>query len=130
MNRDPTTSDPLRMYTAIGDLLTLAEAAARLRVSARSVRREIADGHIAAVQVRTRLRVSTAELARYIAARETRCQSENTANAGKLESLSEVASALSKHFRAAPPGPTRSRTKLRSGGRRSTLRLVETSDTP
>ena len=75
VNRDPTTSDPLRMYTAIGDLLTLAEAAARLRVSARSVRREISDGHLAAVQVRTRLRVSTAELARYIAARETRCQS-------------------------------------------------------
>jgi len=111
------------------ELLTLSEAAAHLRVSARSVRREIADGHIAAVQIRSRLRISTSELARYIASRESRCQSENTVNAGKLESLSAVASALSKHYRAALPGPTRSRSKLRSGGRRLTLRLVGTSGT-
>lgn len=111
-------------------LLTLSEAGARLRVSARSVRREIADGHIAAVQVRSRLRISASELARYIASRESRCQSENTVNAGKLESLSAVAGALSRHFRAAPPGPTRSRSKLRSDVRKSTLRLVAIKDTP
>ena len=129
MSHEPTTSDPLRAFPP-PDLLTLEEAGKRLKVSARTVRREIADGRIAAVAVRSSLRITAAELARYIASRESRCQSENTVNAGKFESLSAVAGALSKHFRAEQPGPTRSRSKLRSGARRSTLRLVETSDTP
>ena len=124
MNHDPTTSDPVRAFTAPDGLLTLTEAAEHLRVSARSVRREIADGHIAAVQVRTRLRVSTAELARYIAARETRCQSASTGTDGKFDFGLVADAVLNGHSRQAPAKPTRSRSKVRSAARKSMLRLV------
>lgn len=49
-------------------LLTLEEVADHLRVSIRTVRREIAAGHIRVIHVRRRPLVQTSELEAYIAA--------------------------------------------------------------
>ena len=107
-------------------LLTPSAFAAQLQVSARTVRREIADGRLAAVRIRGLLRIEPAEAARYIAAaREAACQSGGTATDGKFESLAAAAVALSKHYHPAPPAPTRSRSKLRCSAASSTLRLVK-----
>lgn len=51
-------------------LLTLAEAADRLRVSVRTIEREAADGRLALVRIRSRRMIDPFELARYIAAAE------------------------------------------------------------
>ena len=106
-------------------LLTLQEAAAHLRVSVRTVEREAADGRIAIVRVRRRRMVEPAEIARYVAAqREKPCQSASTGTDGKFD-LGWVADAvLSARSRQEPTKPTRSRSKVRSAARRSTLRLV------
>lgn len=50
------------------DLLTLEEVAATLRVSPRTVRREIAEGHIRVIKIRRRPLVQDSELEAYIAA--------------------------------------------------------------
>jgi excisionase family DNA binding protein len=102
-------------------MLTLSEAATRLRVSPSTVRREIADGRLAAVRVRRRILVSPAAIEQYLAA----CPSAATATAGRSESLQEAVAALSRHFHPAPPAPTRSRSRLRCvDGRSTTLQVV------
>lgn len=106
-------------------LLTLAEVAERLRVSVRTVEREAADGRLAIIRVRSRRFIDPAELERYIADSQVRaCPSESAATAIKSASALAAANALSEHFRPAAPSPTRGRSKLRSRGRASTLRLV------
>ena len=111
-------------------LLTLAESATALRVSVRTLEREIRDGRLAVIRVRTRRLVAREELDRYIAAsREVACQSVKSVNAGKYESASAVAVVLSRLSRAAPATPTRKRSALRSSGQTSTLRLVAGRDT-
>jgi excisionase family DNA binding protein len=110
-------------------LLLLREAAAELRVSVRTVEREIADGKLAAVMVRRRRLVARAELDRYIAAQEIPCQSVKLASAGRFASASAVARVLSEHCRPAQPEPTRRRSKLWSAASRSTLRLVAPKST-
>ena len=47
-------------------LLTIQEAADRLRVSQRTLRREIADGRLAFVKLRSRVLIEPSELDRYI----------------------------------------------------------------
>ncbi len=107
-------------------LLTLQEAATQLRVSVRTVRREIGDGRLVAVQVRGRLLVEPGALQDYIAASRTQapCPSDAKATAGKFASVQAAASALSNAFRPAPPAGTRRRSKLRCAGDLSSLRLV------
>lgn len=100
-------------------LLTLAEAAERLRVSVKTVRREIADGRLNPVRVRSRILLRQSDLDNYIA-----CQSAGGATAGRSGYHSAVAAALSKHFPPELPEPTRSRSKFRSAARKSTPRLV------
>lgn len=107
------------------NLLLLSEVADELRVSVRTVEREIALGKIAVVMVSSRRRVARAELDRYIAAhQEIQCRSEKSVSDGKLESLRATVNALSARFREEPPEPTRKRSKLWSAASRSTLRLV------
>jgi len=107
------------------DLLTIAETAERLRVSARTVEREIAAGRLACVRIRSRRLVDPADLAAYIAeSRRIECPSASMADAGRFASVSEVAAALSALCPSAPPVRTHSRSKLRSGAARSKLRLV------
>jgi excisionase family DNA binding protein len=108
-------------------LLTLSEAAGRLRVSIRTVEREAADGRLAIVRVRSRRLVDSAELDRYITAQVQPWQSERREPAGKSESAQALAAALSSAFRPAPPGPTRRRSKLLSESGSSALRLAEST---
>lgn len=112
-------------------LITLPEAAARLRVSLRTLEREVADGRLAIVRIRTRRMVDPAELARYIAAASQAqpCQSASEATATKCASASAVAHALNALFRPAPRSPTRGRSKSRLAVPASTLRLVGPNDT-
>ena|ERR1700756_118729 len=91
-------------------LLTLAEVAKRLRVSLRTLEREIAEGKLHAIKLRHRRMIVEADLAAYIAA--LRCQCENVRTVGKSESASAVADALKRRFRPAPLELTRSRSKL------------------
>jgi excisionase family DNA binding protein len=51
----------------VTDLLTLDEAAARLRVSRRTVQRLIAEGRIRPVRIRRRVLVTPRELEAYLA---------------------------------------------------------------
>src|SRR5690606_23090380 len=96
-------------------LLTVRETAERLRVSARTVEREIAAGRLACVRVRSRRRVDEADLAAYISqSRRAECLSGSTADAGRCASASEVVAALNALCPSAPAAPTRSRSKLRS----------------
>jgi excisionase family DNA binding protein len=104
-------------------LLTLQEAAARCRVSVRTLEREAAEGRLAIVRIRTRRLIEPGELDRYIAA-SRQCQSAARATDGKSESAQALAAALSSAFRPAPPAPTRRRSKLRSAAGSSPLRLV------
>ena len=53
-------------------LLTIAQAAEHLAVSARSVEREIAAGKLAVVTIRGRVRIDPAELQAYILRQQTR----------------------------------------------------------
>lgn len=107
-------------------LLTLREAAARLRVSVRTVERECADGRLAIVRVRSRRLIDPAELDRYIAASQViACPSAEKATAGRsVLALESEARALSSVYPKAQRAPTRSRSKLRSGAARSRLQLV------
>lgn len=108
-------------------LLTVAEAAERLRVSVRTLEREILAGRIAIIRIRSRRLVELAEIERYIAAQRA-CRSEGGETAGKSASAWAAACALSERFRQAPRAPTPSSSKPRSAGRRSTLRLVARGD--
>ena len=106
-------------------MLTLADAARLLKVSERTIRREIADGRLVALQVRGAIRIEPTELARYIAAaRGSACPSAKSATDGKFDCVSAVADALSARYRQALPAATRKPSKIRSGVRKSTLRLV------
>lgn len=108
-----------------GRLIPLAEAASFAGgVSVRTLEREHRDGRLAIVRIRAKRFVAQAELDRYIAAQTITCRSESSEIAGKSESASAVASALSALYRPAQPEPTRSRSSIRSAARRSTLRLV------
>ena len=73
-------------------LLTIHEAAERLRVSPRTVDREILAGKLAVVRVRSRVRIREEELQRYV--REGECQSVESANAGRYGSVLEAVSVL------------------------------------
>ena len=108
-------------------LLTLSEAAERLRVSPRTLEREAADGRIAVRMIRSVRVVEEAELSRYIAGLP--CLSAGRETAGRSGSASVAASVLNAVSRLQLPEPTRGRSKLRSAGRRSTLRLVGTAST-
>lgn len=76
-------------------LLTIAEAAERLRVSVRTVEREAKDGKLAIVHIRSRRMVDPGELVRYIAANQTAapCPSVNEATATRSASASAVVAA-------------------------------------
>jgi excisionase family DNA binding protein len=104
-------------------MLTIAAAARQLAVSERTLRREIADGRLPAVRVRSMYRIRPEDLAAYLA-RLPACRSEEKATDGKFACVSAVADALSAHYRQAPAVPTRGPSKIRSAARRSTLRLV------
>ena len=110
---------------------TLAEFAARLRVSVRTLEREIRDGRLSIIRVRSRRLVAAAEQARYIAAQgESVCPSEKSVSAGKSVSVSEVADlALKRLYREAQPRQTRGNSRLRSGERKSTPRLAVVRNT-
>ena len=110
---------------------TLAEVADRLRVSVRTLEREIRDGKLSILRVRSRRLVAASELERYISAGEIRtCQSERSASAGKSVSASEVADlALKRLYREAQPRQTRGNSRLRSGERKSTPRLAVVRNT-
>lgn len=109
---------------------TLAEVADRLRVSVRTLEREIRDGKLSILRVRSRRLVAASELERYISAGEIRtCQSERSASAGKSESALAMVNALSERFLEAPQRQTRGSSKLRSAVRKSTLKLVAGQDT-
>jgi len=90
-------------------LLTLQEAAARLRVSTRTVKREIAAGRLQSVRIRRLVRVPEASLRVYLA---TACRSANETTVGKSESALVLDAALRKLSHRAPHVPTRSRSKL------------------
>lgn len=105
-------------------MLTVADAAAALHVSERTVRREIADGRLPAIRLRSLYRIRPEDLQSYLAAQPAACPSATSATAGKFDSVSAVADALSAHYRQAPPAPTRAPSKIRSAARKSTLRLV------
>ena len=105
--------------------LTLAEAAQRLRVSVRTLEREVRDARLTLVRIRSLRLVAPAELDRYIAAREeTGCRSAGQETAGRSASELAVACVLNELSRQAAPRPTRGRSKLRSAARISTLRLA------
>lgn len=104
-------------------MLTLRDAARALQVSERTLRREIADGRLRAVRLRSLYRIRPEDLATYLA-EHAACPSATSATAGKFDCVLAVADALSGHFRQAPPAPTRAPSKIRSAARRSTLRLV------
>lgn len=55
------------------ELMTPSDAARKLKVSVRTVRREIAKGHLVAHKIGAQWRISRADLARYLAARRGRC---------------------------------------------------------
>lgn len=103
-------------------LLTITEAAERLHVSVRTLEREVADGRLGIVRVRSRRLVDESELNRYIAAQS--CRYEKSVIAGKSASDWVVAAALNRLSRQAQPAPTRSRSKFRSDAARSTMRLA------
>ena len=68
-------------------VLTIAEAATRLRVSLRTLKREIAEGAIATVTIRGCVRILAADLDAYLNARRRThpCPSVATAKAGRPE---------------------------------------------
>lgn len=89
-------------------LLTVSEAAERLRVSVRTVEREAAAGRIALVRIRSRRLIDQAELARYIAGQqEGACRYASEEIAIRSASASAAVSALSALCRSAPRSPTR-----------------------
>jgi len=98
---------------------TLPEAAFRLRVSVRTVEREIADGKLTAVRIRRAVRISSIELSTYIANTTRKCLSGNDMIDGK-SAFKLADDVLKRHFRPAQPAPTRSRSKLLCAARKST----------
>ncbi|HQR23124.1 MAG TPA: excisionase family DNA-binding protein [Burkholderiaceae bacterium] len=105
-------------------MLTLRQVAERLHVSERTVRREIADGRLRAVKLRSLYRIRPEDLQAYLAAQPAACPSATSATDGKSDCALAVADALSRHYRQAPPEPTRAPSKIRSAARKSILRLV------
>jgi excisionase family DNA binding protein len=104
-------------------MLTLPQAARQLAVSERTLRREIADGRLVAVRIRSAYRIRPEDLARYLEA--AACPSEKSASDGRFDCASAVASALNALYPAARPEPTRARSKIRSAAPTSTrLRVV------
>lgn len=79
-------------------LLTIHEAAERLRVSPRTVEREILAGKLAVVRVRSRVRIREEELQRYV--REGECQSVESANAGRDGGWPEMSGSAANGERA------------------------------
>lgn len=99
-------------------LLTIAEAADRLRVSVRTIEREARDGRIAIVRIRSIRLVAPAELERYIAAQtEIQNPSAASATAGRSASDSVLATVSREFFRPRPVATTRGRSRLRSAVR-------------
>jgi excisionase family DNA binding protein len=97
---------------------TLSETALRLRVSVRTIEREIAEGKLVAARIRGLVRISAFELSTYIAASTTRCLSGKDMIDGKCASK-RMEDALKRHFRPALPARTRSRSKLLCAARKS-----------
>jgi len=92
-------------------MLTIQEVADRLRVSVRTVEREIAAGKLRAVKVRRLTRILEPELQGYIS---RACLSANAPTTGRSVSASVVDAVLRRLSRPAQPAPTRSRSKLLS----------------
>jgi len=108
-------------------MLTLDEVAAKLRVSKKTVEREIRDGRLAAVKIRSRRRVTPESLARYIATQGegAPCQSGSGEIAGKSGFALAADVVLSELSRpASKAAPTRSRSRVRSSAPKPTLQLV------
>lgn len=109
-------------------LITLREAAEQLRVSERTIRREIGSGRLQALRVRGLMRIDQADLDAYLSQSRIQqappCPSESAASVIRSECVLAVDSALSGRFRPAPVGPMRGRSKMRSGAATSTRRLA------
>lgn len=108
-------------------LLTLAEAAERLRVSVRTVEREAKDGRIAIVRIRSRRMIDPAELLRYIAANQTTAPTRSAAGdatATRAAAASAMAAAADAHLRRLQLAPKRGRSRSRLGAPGSTPRAV------
>ena len=95
-------------------MLTLAQVAEQLGVSTNTVRREVAEGHLQALQIRGIIRVSTESLEAY------KCQSVKEVSAGRSASRS-TDGGTKKRYRPEPAKPMPSSTKPSSGGKRSIL---------
>lgn len=95
-------------------MLTLAQVAEQLQVSERTVRREVAEGKLQALQIRGIIRVSVEALEAY------KCLCAKEVSVGKYESPSTV-SGTKRRYRAEPAKQTQSSTKPSFGGRRSIL---------
>lgn len=114
----------------VTEMFTVAEAAYILRVSPRTLEREISAGRLAVVRVRRSRRIEPEELRRYIATgRQVACRSENVETSGRSGSHSAVADALNDLCQVVLLDMTRARSKRGSSGRGSRLRLV-TPTTP
>lgn len=105
-------------------MLTISDAARELQVSERTIRREIADGRLRAVRLRSLYRIRPEDWQAYLATQPAACPSDKSATDGRFASALAAVAALSAHSRPAPPEPTRAPSKIRSAARRSTLRLV------
>ncbi len=101
--------------------VSVERAAEWLGVSARTVRREIADGRLPAAKVRGIIRILPADLSAYFERQKAACRSGDTETAGKSGYELVVAAALSGLSPLAPPAGMRKRSNLRSVGRWATL---------
>ena len=100
-------------------LLTTAEAAERLGMSPRSLRREIADGKLAVVRIRRMVRVCESDIESYILAYRRKepssCPPSNVVAFGIPASKSGAGS-LRSRLGLDRPAKTRSNGKRASGG--------------
>jgi len=109
-------------------LMTLENAARHLQVSQRSVRREIAQGKLTAIRVRSKLRIRFEDLQAYLEAqKEQPCPSVNVRTATKSELVSVVDKESRRLSRQAQPAPKRERSKLHLLVAKSSLRLIVAS---
>lgn len=95
--------------------MSLRAAADLLGVSVRTIRRDIADGRLKALRVRSVLRVDGDEFVRY---RRELCLSANVVTAGKSGLPLATVDDLNARCRAVQPAPTRSTRKLTFGASR------------
>lgn len=77
------------MVGGVTEVLTTQEAAARARVSARTLVREILDGRLATVRIRGCVRILAADLDAYLQSHR-QCQSDRTVAHGKSASSTRV----------------------------------------